>query len=68
MDSIFSFASITRSMASITSSLGDLANRYKEVEPRTPLDEDHINLLITQAEGLIAAAEQLKSIAYDPTP
>ena len=66
MESIYAFSSITRSMASITSSLGDLAVRYAEIEARSTLDEDHIDLLVAQAQGLINAAEDLKDIVYSP--
>ena len=68
MQSIYQFASITQNMASITASLNDLAYRYKEIEARTDLDVAHIDLLNTQATGLIQAAEDLKTIVFDPTP
>lgn len=68
MESIYQFASITQKMAGITASLNDLAHRYKELEARTSLDESHIDVLVAQANGLIAAAENLKTIDYDPTP
>mgnify|MGYP003112398816 CR=1 FL=1 len=67
MESIYQFASITQKMAGITASLNDLAYRYKELEARSTLDEAHIDVLVTQANGLIAAAENLKTIDYDPT-
>lgn len=68
MNTIHQFASITKNLSGTSASLNDLAYLYKESAPRTALDEAHIDLLITQANGMIQAAEALKSIAYDPTP
>ena len=67
MESIYQFASVTKNMANITASLNDLAYRYKELEERTSLDEAHIDVLIISAQGMIEAADALKSIAYNPT-
>lgn len=68
MNTIHQFASITKNLSGTSASLNDLAYQYKEIAPRSALDESHIDLLITQANGMIQAAEALKSIAYDPTP
>ena len=68
MNTIHQFASITKNLSGTSASLNDLAWNYKEAAPRTALDEAHIDLLITQAQGMIQAAEALKAIAYDPTP
>ncbi len=68
MNTIHQFASITKNLSGTSASLNDLAYLYKESAPRTALDEAHIDLLITQANAMIQAAEALKSIAYDPTP
>tara|TARA_R100000654_G_scaffold67000_1_gene95428 strand:- start:1024 stop:1245 length:222 start_codon:yes stop_codon:yes gene_type:complete len=68
MNTIYQFASITKAMAATNASLNDLAHNYKENAPRTSLDEDHIDLLVAQANEMITAANALKSIAYDPTP
>jgi hypothetical protein len=68
MNTIHQFASITKNLSGTSASLNDLAYLYKESAPRTALDEAHIDLLITQAQGMIQAAEALKAIAYDPTP
>lgn len=68
MNTIHQFASITKNLSGTSASLNDLAWNYKEVAPRTALDEAHIDLLITQAQGMIQAAEALKAIAFDPTP
>jgi hypothetical protein len=68
MNTINQFASITNSMARISGSIGDLAYQFKEVAPRTALDDANIDVLVITANQLIAAAEALKTIPYDPTP
>ena len=68
MTTINQFASITNSMARISGSIGDLAYQFKEVAPRTALDDANIDVLVITANQLIAAAEALKTIPYDPTP
>ena len=68
MNTINQFASITNNMAQISGSIGDLAYQYKEVAPRTALDDANIDVLVTTANQLIAAAQALEEIPYDPTP
>ena len=68
MSSINQFASITNNMAQISGSIGDLAYQFKEVAPRTALDDANIDVLVVTANQLIASAEALKTIPYDPTP
>ncbi len=68
MSTINQFASITNNMAQISGSIGDLAYQYKEVAPRTALDDANIDLLIVTAEQLIVQAQALETIPYDPTP
>ena len=68
MSTINQFASITNSMARISGSIGDLAYQFKERAPRTALDDANIDVLVITANQLIAAAEALKTIPYDPTP
>ena len=68
MSTINQFASITNSMARISGSINDLAYNYKEIAPRTPLNDANIDLLIVTAEQLIVAAQALETIPYDPTP
>jgi hypothetical protein len=68
MNTINQFASITNNMAQISGSIGDLAYQYKEVAPRTALDDANIDLLIQTAQQLIVAAQALETIPYDPTP
>ena len=66
MRTIGYYAAITQYFASITNNMDALAESFASVEPRTELDEAHIDLLITQAEQMIEAAEQLKAIPFDP--
>ncbi len=68
MNTINQFASITNNMAQISGSIGDLAYQYKEVAPRTALDDANIDLLIQTAQQLIVQAQALETIPYDPTP
>lgn len=68
MTTINQFASITNNMAQISGSIGDLAYNYKEIAPRTALDDANIDLLIQTAQQLIVAAQALETIPYDPTP
>ena len=68
MSTINQFASITNSMARISGTIGDLAYQFKEVAPRTALDDANVDVLVITANQLIAAAEALKTIPYDPTP
>ena len=68
MNTINQFASITNNMAQISGSIGDLAYQYKEIAPRTALDDANIDLLIQTAQQLIVQAQALETIPYDPTP
>ena len=68
MNTINQFASITNNMAQISGSIGDLAYQFKEIAPRTALDDANIDVLVVTANQLIAAAEALKTIPYDPPP
>ena len=68
MSTINQFASITNNMAQISGSINDLAYQFKEIAPRTALDDANIDVLVITANQLIAAAEALKTIPYDPTP
>tara|TARA_R100000654_G_scaffold8278_3_gene19598 strand:- start:25229 stop:25444 length:216 start_codon:yes stop_codon:yes gene_type:complete len=67
MNTIHQFASITKNLSGTSASLADLAHNYKEVAARTSLDEAHIDLLVAQAQEMIDAANNLKTINYDPT-
>ena len=66
MNTIHQFASITKNLSGTSASLEDLAFNYKEVAARTDLDVAHIDLLISQAQAMIVAAEALKTIEFEP--
>lgn len=68
METIFTFASLTQALATVQTGLGTLGYAYKETAPRTALDEAHIDLLVASANEMIAAANALKTVEYDPTP
>lgn len=68
MNTIHQFASITKNLSGTSASLEDLAWNYKEVAARTDLDVAHIDLLISQAQAMIVAAEALKTIEFEPEP
>ncbi|MAN60587.1 MAG: hypothetical protein CMI60_01440 [Parvibaculum sp.] len=68
MNTIHQFASIAKNLSGTSASLADLAYNYKSVAPRTALDDAHIDVLVAEAEGMIAAANALKSVEYEPTP
>mgnify|MGYP003632843936 CR=1 FL=1 len=68
MNTINQFASITNNMAQISGSIGDLAYQFKEIAPRTALDDANIDVLVINANILIAKAQALEEIPYDPTP
>lgn len=66
MNTIHQFASITKNLSGTSASLNDLAFNYKEIAPRTDLDVAHIELLIAQAQAMIVAANELKTIEFNP--
>jgi hypothetical protein len=69
MDTIGYYANLTKHVAAISSNIAALDESFRTVAARTDLDVAHIDLLITQAQGMIAAAEALKSVVYEgPAP
>ena len=64
MNTLAFFAAIAKNLAGIEANLNALADIYKNVEARTTLDEDLIDLLNTKADDIKAAATALKSITY----
>ena len=68
MNTIGYYASITKHVSSISSNIAALDESFRVVEPRTDLDVAHIDILIAQANGMIAAAEALKTVVFEPTP
>lgn len=68
MNTIGYYASITKHVSAISSNIAALDESFRVVEPRTDLDVAHIDILIAQANGMIAAAEALKTVVFQPTP
>tara|TARA_R100001086_G_scaffold247829_2_gene183207 strand:+ start:1291 stop:1506 length:216 start_codon:yes stop_codon:yes gene_type:complete len=68
MNTIHYYSNALKHLSSLTSVLASLDHEFKEIAPRTELDEAHIDLLVSSAQELITAAEALKTVAYDPTP
>ena len=67
-DRLSQFAAIETAMNTISAKVSRLSWIYKEREARTSVDDGLIDELIVDANGLIVAANALKSVAYDPTP
>ena len=68
MNTLPDFANAVKNLSALTSVLAGLGYKFKEAAPRTALDEQLIDGLVASAQELIAAANALKAIAYDPTP
>jgi hypothetical protein len=68
MNTLPDFANAVKNLSALTSVLAGLGYKFKEAAPRTALDEQLIDGLVASAQELIAAANALKTIAYDPTP
>jgi len=68
MNTLPDFSNAVRNLSALTSVLNGLAYKFKEIEARTALDEQLIDGLVASAQQLIIEANNLKTIAYDPTP
>jgi len=68
MNTLPDFANAVKNLSALTSVLAGLGYKFKEAAPRTALDEQLIDGLVASAQELIAAANALKTIAYDATP
>jgi hypothetical protein len=68
MNTLPDFANAVKNLSALTSVLAGLGYKFKEAAPRTALDEQLIDGLVASAQELITAANDLKTIAYDPTP
>lgn len=64
MNTLSFYAAIAKHLASIESNLNALADIYENIEARTTLDEDLIDLLNLKADEVKTAATALKSITY----
>ena len=52
----------------INSAMTGLQYEFEQVAPITDLDKGQIDVFIAAAQQMIAAAQALKQVAYDPTP
>ena len=68
MNTIKHFNNIANGFDRIASAMNGLESEFKEVAPITDLDKAQIDVMIASAQNMIAAAEALKSVAYNPTP
>ena len=68
MNTLPDFANAVKNLSALTSVLAGLGYKFKEAAPRTALDEQLIDGLVASAQELITAANDLKTIGYDPTP
>jgi hypothetical protein len=67
MINIQHYAALIADVNKMQSRLEAIAYNFKEVEAKTDLDTQLIDALIATATSLLAEAETIKSIAYDPT-
>ena len=68
MNTIQHYAALLDHVNAMKSRLAALGYDFKETAPRTELDVQLIDALIATATAMLAEAETLKAIAYDPTP
>jgi hypothetical protein len=68
MNTIQHYAALLDHVNSMKTRLAALGYDFKEIAPRTDLDVQLIDALVATATAMLAEAETLKAIAYDPTP
>lgn len=68
MNTIQHYAALLDHVNSMKSRLNALGYDFKETAPRTALDVQLIDALVATASAMLAEAETLKAIEYDPTP
>lgn len=68
MNTLEVHAQINGYLQSISTALSVLERSFKNVAPRTPLDDACIDTLTVQANALIAAAAALKQVQFEGTP
>ena len=67
MINIQHYAALIADVNKMQSILEAISYNFKEVEAKTDLDTQLIDALIATATGLLANAETIKDIEYDPT-
>ena len=68
MDTIHHYSALLNCVTSMQSRISALAYDFKEKAPRNDLDIQLIDALIATANAMLVEAENLKTVAYDPTP
>ena len=68
MGTIGHYANAQNQIAAMTSILAALRFEFEQVAARTDLDDQHLDLLVQQGQALVDAAEELKTVDYNPTP
>ncbi len=69
MNTLPDFANASLNISAISGVIAALQYKFQFDAPRTDLDEQHIDLLVASAQGLIDAAEALKTVVYEgPAP
>ncbi len=68
MQSIHHYSNILNSLTTINGQIVSLDYLFREVEASTDIDTQFVDSFVASAQEMIAAAEALKSVVYDPTP
>ena len=68
MNTIHHYAALLANVNAMKSRLAALGYDFKETAPRTELDIQLIDALVATASAMLAEAETLKAIEFDPTP
>lgn len=66
MNTLELHAQINGYIVSIGTALQILENSFKNIAPKTALDDACIDTLMLQAQVLLAKADQLKTVQYAP--
>ena len=68
MNTIQHYASLISTVNSMQSRLNALGYEFKEIAPRSALDDQLIAALVATATQMLTDAAALKDVAYEPTP
>ena len=68
MNTIAHFYNAARGFNLINNTITALQAEFEQVAPVTDLDKAQIDVMVASAQQLIAAAEALKTVVYNPTP
>ena len=68
MNTIHHYSQLMRHLSAMTSVLNALAYDFEQTAPITPLDEQLIDGLVASATAMLAEANALKAVVYNPTP